>query len=377
MGAVTKIWILAIIAILISATAAAFDSELEIEKIEVSSLGKTILSTSSDDGNIDVEPDTELRVRVTLENTYDEDTNNDMTDVLVIAQIRGMNDDDTTDYSDRLEIRAEGKRTVTLTLKVPEEASNFQSYDLEVSAKGYDEDGKMHTDSASFELEVERDEHKLEFETFQVSDARCEERPTVRIELVNTGETEEEDVKLRLTNPALGTVFTDEFDLESITDYSTAEYELDKKLDIEGLPKGRHTLKAEVTYGDGKVLRQETDFFAEGCGQSSEAYKDYSYDEDDRRVFIATERYNNPKRDLSFLSKPDVQPIEVDVFPEWAPKPPRVAEAKVSILSIFALLFANIAIFIFIILLVMPLIEKEDEDDKGEELNFINKPLYK
>jgi len=66
-----------------------------------------------------------------------------------------------------------------------------------------------------------------------------------------------------------------------------------------------------------------------------------------------TEPYRNPNRDLSFLYKPAVQPVVLEMPPAAPTLTRQPATLKESGFSMLVLAMANIAILIFIILIVM------------------------
>jgi|GEM_PF-2831355 len=365
------VYILAMMLLLTLGIAIADSSHLELDKIEIRADGKLLLTTSGD-GSIKVKPGQELEIRATLRNTYDDDTYNDIEDVIVTANIEGM---DETDHSDRVDVRADGKRTVTLQLEIPEEASSLEDYDLEIRARGYDANGTLQDDESIIDLEVDRKDHDLEFTKFHASDVFCDEDfTTIKLELKNTGEDEETDVELRIENAKLGTMFFDRFDLASVIDDKDNNYELEKRVSIVGLKKGRYTIQANVRYDDGRTVEEETDLNIQGCGEES-TYA--ASDEDEYRIEQTTERYSNPNRDLTFLFRED-QGIVVDMPPLGTPKLTVNPAKEDNTFGITVLLIANLIIAASIALLVIPSYrEDRREADKKQEFKFKYEPFYK
>jgi hypothetical protein len=337
-------------------------SHLEIDKVEITSDGSNVLSTSSSSGSFDVDPGDELRIKIRLENTYDDDTDNDIEDVRVTAFIEDIDDGDDVDDSETVDVRADGHKTLTLKLKIPKDASSYESYDLEIIAVGHDQNGTEHRDDASYDVEVDREEHELVFETLQVSDAYCDKEATLRLELQNIGEEEEFDVELKVTSNELGTLFSDTFDLPSLDDEDESNiYSKTKRLDLDGLSPGSHTLKVRVLYDDGvESLEKSLDLTVDDCGDSRQ---DRVVDDREIREERQTERYSNPNRDLRFLfgSEGDTgETIVLNMPPPGAPAPkiPAQPVQKDSTFSMVVLVLANIALIVFVVLLVSSLLDR-------------------
>jgi hypothetical protein len=352
--------------LLVAATAVAADSELVIDKIEITSDDKTLLRTSSDSGDIDVYPGQELEIKVILENTFDDETDNDIEDARVSAVIEDIDDgDDESDSSEDVKVRADGTKTVKLKLKIPKDASSYESYDLEITATGYDQDGVKHTDDAVIDVDVDREDHEIVFEMLQISDVYCGDTDAmIKVEIQNTGEEDEYDVILRIRQYELGTLFSDTFDLPSLDSEEDSTYRKTKLIDLYGLPSGRHDLTVEVEYDDGdEKLSKTLEFEIEDCGRATEPAK-----QPEETKTKPTEQYSNPDRDLTFLFGEEEQEIVVQMPPAGAPTPATIPPAKeTSTLTIVALAMANIAIIIFIVLLAITLYDKKSDMEKLEE----------
>ena len=342
-----------LIFLLLAIPAIADSSELEIDGVEITSDGKTLLSTSSS-GKIRVDPGAELSINVRLENLFDDDSDMRIEDIRVTAMIEDIDDgSDISDESDKIYVREESKRTVKLKLKIPKDASSYQDYDLEIEARGYDEDGVLHEDDVVIDVEVEREEHELVFEKLWINDVYCDRQAAVRIELQNIGEEFEEDIELTILSNELGTLFMDRFDLPSIDDEEANTYTKTKQIDVEELEPGLHAITVKVEYDEEKGLIEKTiEFTVESCSSAEQAAIT-----EEERVDRTTERYSNPKRDLSFLYSDEEQVVlQMPPAAAWTPKVPQPAPED-NTFSTLVLMLANIALIAFIILLLMSLYE--------------------
>jgi len=342
-----------------AAAAEAASSNLELDRIEITSGGENLLVTSSNSGRIDVEPGDELSIRVRIRNTLDDDTDETIEDASVSVRIEGMDETDTIDFSEKVDIRAENYKTVKLRLRIPGDARSEESYDLEIKVSGRNSQGVVQDDEAVFDLEVMRDEHKIVFDKFHLSDPNCDGFSTLTIELRNVGEWAEEDVKLVVGSGRTGTIFRDLFDLESVNDFiDESEYSRQKRVDLTSLRSGRYTITATATY-DLNENTENTDLWVHPCG-SQAGWSDGEMREGS--VEQATERYSNPKRDTKFLfaDAQDTDMIEVHL-PEQEinqqynlPGQDKKDDKGGDTISFgtLVLLLANIVLIIFIILII-------------------------
>lgn len=346
----TVLLVFLVLIFMISALCAMADSsELNIDKVEVTVDGDKLISTTGSSGSIDVNPGDELSIEVRLENTFDDDTDIRIDNVRVIATIEDIDDgSDISDESDRVYVRADSKRTVRLKLTIPDDASSYQDYDLDIVASGHDMDGTVHEDKATIDVNVKREEHNIVFNRLWVNDVACDGDAGVRLELENVGEEYEEDVELFITIDGMGTLFRDRFDLPSVDDDDSNLYRKEKQLDVSELKPGLNSLTVRVEYDGGEeVLEKNLDFRVDDCRTPAEIAV-----EKEEKVIRTTEPYTNPNRDTSWLFS-DGDDVEV-VLPDIADRAPTVPTPppRESWFSTFVLFLADIAIMAFIILLV-------------------------
>jgi hypothetical protein len=139
-------------------SASAMAGELEINKITIYVDDEQKVSTSGNSASLEVQRGDELEISIELENNFDYDTENHMYDVDVEAIIYDIDDGDDLDESATVTVRADRSKTVTLRMDIPDDASPYETYDLEIRAEGKDQDGTRHTDSIMIEIDVDREE---------------------------------------------------------------------------------------------------------------------------------------------------------------------------------------------------------------------------
>jgi uncharacterized membrane protein len=329
------------------------ESKLEIDRVEIVSDGRTLLTTSSSSSSLKIDPGEELKISIRLENNYADSSNNDIDDVKVIARIDDIDDGDDISDSERVDVLADSHKTVKLRLKIPKDASSYKSYDLVVTAVGEDQNSTELSDKVIVELDVKRKENEIVFETLQISDADCNGDATFRIELQNTGEEEEQDVELKVLSNSVGSLYSDTFDLYSINDEDEDSiYSKTATLDLEDLSPGTYTLKVQVVYDNGrKSTDRAIDISVPDCGANAAVTQSTTQ----QKPESSTERYSNPNRDARFLFGEEQDVVVVDAPPPTivTPSLPAGTPKQDDGFSVVVLVLANIAIIVFIILLLI------------------------
>ena len=318
-------------------------SHLDINKVDITTGGDSLLSTTSDTGTIKAEAGQDIRVKIRLENTYSESTNNDITDVDVVATLEGIDDGSDVTDSTTTDVLAGTERSVTLSLEIPDDASADQTYYLRITADGKDNTTSQ-SDKKTYELEITKEKGRIEITELNVNDGDCSEDTTMHISIENSGR-DSEAIDLEVTSD-FGTIFTDSFDLDGIDDTDNT-YSESERIDLSGIGDGTYEVTAVARYNDQEV--EETTEFTVTCHRETMQQNDI-YNEPE---YVAPIR---SAADRSFLYNTGEQPVDV-VLPPQIPTfdSPKPAPQQTSTLTYVALFFANIAILVFIILLAMPL----------------------
>ncbi len=181
------------------------ENNLKIDKIKVIVNGK---SKTVDDGDEieDINLGDELSIEIAAENTGDEDDNdNDMSDVEFAALVDDSDFD--IDESEEIDVDAGDTETVTFDgLSVSDDVQD-DTYELEITIDGTDDNGARHGEKASIDLTVERNSHDIAVRTASLTSGTvsCENPSTsVSAYLVNIGTKDEENVAIRVQNDAIG-----------------------------------------------------------------------------------------------------------------------------------------------------------------------------
>lgn len=350
------IFVILISIIGLSGIVSADNSKLNIEKVEVYKDGNKILGTSGNSGSINVDPGDEIILKVKLENTYSSTTDNHIEDVDVEAIIFDIDDGDDEEDSDDIDVRADRTKTVTLKLNIPDDASAYETYDLDITAEGYDQNGTEHHDSITIEVEVERKTHELVVEEFRIVNIDCNGDADLRLELENAGEEEEEDVEIVVESMQLGTVWRDTVDIPGVGDDDDHYYATSRRIDVAGLSSGEQRFDLEIRYNNERLTVDDSVYVhMPSCGTTSQVTGGAVEDVKSSNRISSEEKWEKEYQELAARRAQ----LEVVVQDNTLVEPQTVSNNVVKpadndsegLLSTIALVLANIVVIIFIMLL--------------------------
>ena len=200
--------LLVIVLFIVSSVAVSAANQLYIDDIDAWVDGKSESGVSSSGGTIDgIKPESTVKITIDFKSNYDSNNGNlDLEDIDVEARILEIVDDGSGDleadtYSIS-KISPGRKKSVTFEFKIPLEVED-QTYSLEITAEGDDENGTSQSVTETLDVEVEKNSHELRFYRTDISSEKiCEGSTTLDVGLVNTG-TNDEDVTLQIRNSEL------------------------------------------------------------------------------------------------------------------------------------------------------------------------------
>jgi ribosomal protein L25 (general stress protein Ctc) len=151
----------------------------------------------------DVYPGSKISIKIELENSFDDES---IEDIDIEGVLEDIDDgSDIVEEDDINKIKALDEKTVTLDFEIPLEVEE-EDYDLEIEAKGKDKDGNYHYDSVEFTVKVEKKSHDLIIQKAQLNPTTisCTGRTSLNVKILNIGENDEDDVVLKIKNNELG-----------------------------------------------------------------------------------------------------------------------------------------------------------------------------
>ena len=199
-------------------------------------------------GDLTLEEANEFDVEV--KNEYTED----MEDITITVTILNVDGDDVEEESESFDLDEGKDETFTLSFDLSSENVDESQYTVQVEVEGEGTDGTNHRSVQTMTIDVERENHKVIVQkaTLGSSTLQCTRQTSFQVVVENIGESDEDDVEIRVKNVQLG------------IDLSKADIELDKfsgndneyrttfNLNFEDAVSGSHTLTVEV-YRDGSI----------------------------------------------------------------------------------------------------------------------------
>jgi hypothetical protein len=204
---------------------------------------------------VDAEPGMPLEFSVRLRNEFPSDTDSDLSHLrnvyFKITLIELDNGDDVVLESDDFEINAQQAKTNTLYYTVPL-VLDGGTYDVEIYAEGEDGDHVLHTDTWNLRISVDKKSHDIKIinEHLTRGIVDCTRSTDVVFDLLNTGDSDENAVYVKVQNSDLGISMVDgPYMMESGIDTDTNKLTKQFRLDIPSTAKaGKYNIDIRAYY---------------------------------------------------------------------------------------------------------------------------------
>ncbi len=271
------IFLVVLFALLLNTVCAA-DSQLEIEDLDLLVDGDRVSTVDTEGGTVEaVEPDSQIILRITLENLWPEGTENhdikhiDL-DATLDAFCQDMDDDEQSQDISKLEPGE--KEKITFTFNVPLCAQEDNDYDLLLEIEGEDEDGTIYRISRKIEIEILREKAEILFypPVIYPNNLSCDRTFAVDVFMQNIGR-EDEEVGLLIINKNLSINEFEWVDLEygDFGDEGTYYNHTFFFTVSQNVSPGTYSLRLEAEYArKDEVRKQFGDVSILACGSSVE-----------------------------------------------------------------------------------------------------------
>jgi hypothetical protein len=194
-------------------------------------------------------PGSTVKFEVEVENLYNDTDDLDIENIEVDISIKDIDDgDDLEDEAPDFDLKPERHDTAEIEFEIPLEVDE-DTYDVVITVEGEDENGTTHEVRAVVFLEVEKEKHELRLMSASASPAtvKCEENARVYVDVINTGQEDEDEARITITNPELGWSFEQEFEIEEGD--KDNRYEQSFLLPVpKGIQEGFYTAEVNVYY---------------------------------------------------------------------------------------------------------------------------------
>ncbi|HLD86791.1 MAG TPA: putative Ig domain-containing protein, partial [Candidatus Nanoarchaeia archaeon] len=150
-------------------------------------------------------PGSKVTFKVKVANAFTDEEDLDIEDIEVSISLKDVDDgDDLEEDSDSFDLEQGREKTQTLAFDIPLEVDE-DTYDAIITVEGRDDNGTVHETSWILFLDVEKERHELRILEATVIPAtiRCEKSARVSVDVLNTGQEDEDDVVVRVDAPSL------------------------------------------------------------------------------------------------------------------------------------------------------------------------------
>jgi len=214
-------------------------------------------------------PGDKVEIKIEFLNNLTSDEDLDIEDVDTTVTIEGIDDgDDLEEDLDTFDIRAGSHKKETVTFTLPLEVGEG-TFDVTIDAEGEDENGTTQSVLMTFAIEVQKEKHELRIVKADLapSTVSCNRNAQLAVDVLNTGQEDEEDNTITVTGSDFGVDFKDT--------YSVYEGEFDDDMHFTRLysftvPKdvapGSYPIAIKSTFDDGrKSVSKSVDMAVQEC----------------------------------------------------------------------------------------------------------------
>jgi len=217
-------------------------------------------------GEIEAEPGDEIEFRIELENNYGFNQDLEIEDIeaeITIKDIDGGSDiDEDIDFKD-LEVDEDDRETISIVLPLVLEDND---YEVELKITAETSSGVNLEIILNYDLNIDKEKHDLIFSKLRLeSEESCpNSNNLIFLEISNTGEKDEEDVKVTIKSDDLDLAFSDTFDIDEGDSDDT--YKKNIPFKTPNIIPGDYRIDLTLDYSE--VTRQELILTINDCSKN-------------------------------------------------------------------------------------------------------------
>lgn len=208
----------------------------------------------------EAKPGDVVKFTIEAENNFTNAEDLEIEDIEVTVTIDGIDDGDELEEEDEIKDLKDGKNNdVTIEFTIPLEVEE-DTYDVLIEVTGEDENGTTHTVEFELELEVEKEDNEVLFtrNSLTPSEIKCGRNVQLSTAVINTGQDDEDDVVLEITNTELGIGLREIFDLTNDAFDDDSKFRKTFTILIpEDVEAGIYTIPSKVTFEEGDSTETE------------------------------------------------------------------------------------------------------------------------
>jgi hypothetical protein len=189
--------------------------EVEVDYKDLQNNDKGVKLEESDEGDTinNVQPGTEVRIRVKLQNDFTDSEDAQIKDIDLTVTIQDVNDgSDLDDEESDIEVNEDSSQKIDFSFIIPADAEK-DTFTVLVEADGRDDKfGARHKDEFRFQIEVDRKPFEVEITKVELQNPvlTCTRNTMLEMEVRNIGSKELDEVKVEIINADLGINFVKE-----------------------------------------------------------------------------------------------------------------------------------------------------------------------
>jgi len=231
---------------------------------------KVTVDGHSYNGDFDVVPGSNVKVKVWVKNLYADETEVDLKDVSVAVKIDDIDDGEPIEEeSDEEDIDTNKKQVFTINLKIPLEVED-ENYDVEITVKGEENKTDFEFTDNSINMDVNKKRHNIRVNRAELTsnNLKCTRTTSFAVNLQNLGTESEENAKFRVYNDELGISKEIQFTLDSDPFDSASKYGTSVPISISpDVATGTYPISLKIDYPDGteNPIELSKDLVIEDC----------------------------------------------------------------------------------------------------------------
>ncbi len=215
----------------------------------------------------EAKPGSQVEFDLEVENLFTKSEDLDIEDIEVNINIFDIDDgDDLDDEAKTFDLKHGDSEKVSVEFTLPLEVDE-DTYDVEITVEGEDENGTTHTVEALIFLDVEKEKHELRIIKASATPPtiRCEETAHLPVSIINTGKEDEEEARVTVTSLDFGWDVEQGFEVNE--GGSNNRYEHTFLLPVpKGLEDGVYTAEVTAYYDTSKMSETSSiTFQKEAC----------------------------------------------------------------------------------------------------------------
>ncbi len=240
-------------------------SPIEATEIKVYVDGKRESDVDEDGGDIEAEPGSEIEFRIELENTYEFDEDLEIENVEAEITIIDIDDgsdlEENADFKD-LEVNEDEKESIKIKIPLVLEEDDYK---IELKITGESDNIDQET-TIIYDLNIDKEKHDLDFSKLILDEESvCPNTNNVlSLEVSNTGEKDQHDVRLSIRSSDLEIDFSDRFDIDEGD--PDEKYRKQIPFKIPDLSPGEYKINLNLDYSE--ITREDISLTVKDCNQA-------------------------------------------------------------------------------------------------------------